>query len=169
MTAMSIVDKKRTGKSPLFAWVIGAQKDHEKNCPRKLKTGFHCNCSGPWFTTRRNPVLKHVQITGNRWTVTNVEQIERLESQGITVVESFFQKRKGKADEASEPGAELLKWEEVTEERARELQNEGHFEVRQHPVTGKSEDLWRAHWMIRAEGEPDAEGKGVKFFAANIE
>lgn len=178
MTALAIVDKKRTQKSRWFAWVIGAQKEHESNCARKKKPPqWYCNCSGEWRLVRRKgPLLKHVQITQGKWRDSNLGEIVELERSGVTVVESGWgQKRPQKAEMQPEEGVELLEWHEIDSYEYERLQTAGHWiylckEGRckhEHTCPIDGGKLWFAHYMFRTEGDKE-KGQGVKYYVANV-
>lgn len=161
MTAMQLADKKKTEGSRHFAWVIGATKEHESGCARLRKPPqFYCSCKSSWFrTSKREPRLKHTVLTNGHWRDSSIFEIQGLEDQGVTVVESGFGKKHNDPN-AVEAGAEYdqLVWEELTREQAIARQAEGEF----HEFKG--ERVWKAKYMLRTEGE----GEQQKYYSTEV-
>lgn len=156
MTAIALKDKSNMERSTRFAWVIGAKKIHEDDC--RGKRGEHyCNCNGSWHVTRKKePLIKHGQP---HYRNTSLNEIEALQRDGVTVMESGFMKKKGKAAKV-EPEDEILPfaWIECTENQAVQMQEQGDWVE----VNGKP--AFKAHYMIRGEGE----GANRKFYYVDV-
>lgn len=157
MTAIALKDKSNMERSDRFAWVIGAKKIHEDDC--RGKRGEHyCNCNGSWYVTRKKePLIKHGQP---HYRDTSLNEIEALQRDGVTVMESGFMKKKSKDMKVEETPVMPLTWVEVaSQQEAEKFQNLGHY------YTGKDgKQYWAAHYMVKSEGE----GDNRKFYVTDV-
>lgn len=158
MTALALQDKSNMERSTRFAWVIGAKKNHERGCATH-KGERWCNCDGQWFITRKtDPLIKH---NAAHYRNTSIMEIQALSNQGVTVMESGFNRRAKKQEEVIDPNAVVhmeLEWVEVDKYEMERMGTAGKWVER----NGKKD--WCAFYMVKSTGE----GAEQKFYYCDV-